>query len=480
MNSDKTGTSVESPNPLELRDQEPLLSAGRVLYPGQLTFVVLALAALAWALARAPLQTGVAVVAVSTVFYLVFTLYKLLLTYYSVMSEPEIRIAPADVAALTDEECPVYSVLVPLYHESETVANLVAALHAMDYPADRLDVQLLVEDDDIDTQTALQKVTLPQGFRITPIPPSLPRTKPKACNIGLASARGKYLVIYDAEDRPEADQLKKAVVAFQRVEPGVTCLQSKLNYYNPRYNLLTRWFSAEYSAWFDFALPGLCGLGGLVPLGGTSNHFVTAVLRDVRGWDAFNVTEDCDLGVRLYRKGYQTRMLDTTTWEEACSRWHFWIRQRTRWLKGYMQTYLVHTRRPWQLHRELGLRNTIHFHMLVGGIVACFLLNPVYWLLALVWFAFRAEALRVLFPGPVFFLGAMCLFAGNFAFIYSGALGCFRRRRFDLVKYALLVLPYWGMMSYSGWRAFFQLFTRPFHWEKTRHGLDTSQSSPTT
>ncbi len=466
-----------TPDPLELRVRDPLLSAGRVLFTGQKIVLLTIFGLLVIALIRAPLTTAIVVVAGSTGFYLVFTLYKLLLTYYSVMTEPEIRIAPDEVAGLIDADCPVYSVLVPLYHEGEAVARLVEALAAMDYPSDRLDIQLLVEDDDIETQDALAGIRLPPAFRITPITPSLPRTKPKACNIGLAYARGHYLVIYDAEDRPEPDQLKKAVLAFQRVEPGVICLQSKLNFYNPRFNWLTRWFTAEYSAWFDFALPGLCGLGALVPLGGTSNHFVTDVLRDVYGWDAYNVTEDCDLGVRLYRKGYATRMLDTTTWEEACSRLHYWIRQRTRWLKGYMQTYLVHTRRPGRLLRELGWRNTLHFHLLIGGIVACFLLNPLYWALAVVWFVFRSEALRILFPGPVFFLGALCLFFGNFAFVYSGAMGCFRRRRFDLIKYALLVAPYWAMMSYAGWRAFFQLFTRPFHWEKTRHGLDTSSGT---
>jgi glycosyltransferase XagB len=251
----------------------------------------------------------------------------------------------------------------------------------------------------------------------------------------------------------------------------VICLQSKLNFYNPRQNWLTRWFTAEYSAWFDLSLPGLCGLRAVIPLGGTSNHFVTEKLRDLLGWDAYNVTEDCDLGVRIYRAGYSTRMLDTTTWEEACSSVSFWIKQRSRWLKGYMQTYLVHTRHPLKLARELGPANFLHFHLLIGGIVACALLNPIYWALALMWFIMRLELLRSLSPGRVFAMGALCLFAGNLAFVYAGALGAFRRRYYDLVKYALFAPPYWVLMSYSGWRAFFQIFRNPFQWEKTRHGL---------
>jgi cellulose synthase/poly-beta-1,6-N-acetylglucosamine synthase-like glycosyltransferase len=299
----------------------------------------------------------------------------------------------------------------------------------------------------------------------------MPRTKPKACNLGLAGARGKYLVIYDAEDRPEPDQLKKAVAAFSRVGPEIVCLQSKLNFYNPRQNLLSRWFTAEYSSWFDLSLPGLSAMNAVIPLGGTSNHFVASVLKDMMGWDAYNVTEDCDLGARIYRMGYATRMLDTTTWEESCCNLHYWIRQRTRWLKGYIQTYLVHMRSPVRLFHELGAVNFCHFQLLVGGVVFSFLINPLYWLMALLWFLFRLEMLVSLFPGMIFAMGAFCLFAGNFVFAYSGAVGCYRRGYYDLVKYAVIAPFYWALMSYSGWRAVIQFFSNPFKWEKTQHGI---------
>ena len=184
------------------------------------------------------------------------------------------------------------------------------------------------------------------------------------------------------------------------------------------------------------------------------------------------MTEDCDLGIRIYRAGYKSCMLDTTTWEEACCSLKFWIRQRTRWLKGYIQTYLVHMRKPVRLAKELGIANFLHFQILVGGIIFTFLVNPVFWLMALLWFLLpRMEMLTSLFPGLVFAMGAICLFIGNFAFAYIGAVGCYRRAYFDLVKYAFLAPLYWLLMSYSGWRAFIQFFANPFHWEKTRHGL---------
>lgn len=458
-------------DPLALSNQRPGMSASVPVTFWQKTFIVLvSLGVLALAVMY-PWTTAKSFVLISTLFYLAYSFYKLLLLRLSVSSTSAIEISKESIDSVHDDDWPIYSVLVPMYMEPEVVPHLVKALDELDYPSEKKDIQLLLEEDDESTIKAVERITLPEGFRVTLIPESFPRTKPKACNIGLAEAKGKYLVIYDAEDRPEPDQLKKAVIAFNRVPDDVVCLQSKLNFYNPRHNLLTRWFTAEYSAWYDLSLPGLSTLEAVIPLGGTSNHFVTGVLRDMLGWDAHNVTEDCDLGVRICRDGYYSRILDTTTWEEACSDLKFWIRQRTRWLKGYMQTYFVHMRNPFRLLMDLGFINFLHFQILIGGTVFSFLINPLFWFLALLWFTFRLEILTSLFPVPVFAMGALCLFAGNFAFVYMSAAGCYRRGYFDLVKYTLITPFYWMMMSYSGWRAFLQFFSDPFYWEKTQHGL---------
>lgn len=458
-------------DPLALSRRFPDWSAQRPLTALQIVTALLLVFGIALVFVRAPWAAGRALILLATLFYLASTLYKLLLVRLSVTRAAEIRIPPDELASLREEDLPVYSILVPLYHEPESVAPLVNALAALDYPRDRLDVQLLLEEDDADTRRAVAVIDLPEGFRVTLVPPSHPRTKPKACNVGLARARGDLLVIYDAEDRPEPDQLRKAVAAFRRVPPEVICLQCKLNFYNPRQNLLTRWFAGEYAAWFDLFLPGLSALGAIIPLGGTSNHFRIGALRGLLGWDAWNVTEDCDLGIRLYRRGGRTRMLDSTTWEEACPSLSYWIRQRTRWLKGYLQTWLVHMRHPVALLRDLGPANFLHFQMLIGGIGFSLLINPIFWTMAALWLAARWTALMALFPGPVFLMSAFCLFAGNFVFVYLGAIGCYRRGYFDLVKYAMVAPPYWVLMSYSAWRALGQFVANPFHWEKTRHGL---------
>ncbi len=471
----KPSDKLKGIDPLQLAHERPEMSA---CVPMTRTQKILMYATLLLAVAGSivsPWHMARSFVFCSTVFYLVFTLYKLMLVRMSVVSDSQIHISKKELASVIDDDLPIYSVLVPMYLEPESLAEIVKSLDKMDYPADKKDVQFLLEEDDEETLKEAERVSMPQGFSVTVVPESHPRTKPKACNFGLELAKGEYLVVYDAEDRPEPDQLKKAVQAFRQVAENVVCLQSKLNFYNPRQNLLTRWFTAEYSAWFDLSLPGLSAIGAVMPLGGTSNHFVTSVLKEMMGWDAYNVTEDCDLGVRIHRMGYRTRMLDSSTWEEACSSFPYWIKQRTRWLKGYIQTYLVHMRHPVLLLRELGVWNFMNFQLLIAGIIISFLINPIFWTLALLWFFLRLEILVTLFPGVVFAMGAVCLFAGNFVFAYTCALGCYKRGYYDLVKYAVLSPIYWLFMSYSGWRAFLQFFTNPFYWEKTKHGLNTEK-----
>ena len=465
-------------DPLELAHRRPDWSAAQPLTRMQRLGMIALLVVMAGFAVCCPLRTAQVLIAVCTVFYVIVTLYKFVVIRASLSPSAIMRFSLDELAAQEPREWPLFSILVPMYKEPETVKQMVASLAEMDYPADKKDVQILLEADDEVTLAAARAVTMPPGFRVTEIPVSFPRTKPKACNVGLCSAKGTYLVIYDAEDLPEKDQLKKAVLAFEASPEKVVCIQSRLNYYNPRQNVLTRWFTAEYSAWFDLQLPGLAALGAVIPLGGTSNHFKVKVLRELMGWDAYNVTEDCDLGVRLARAGYATRMLETTTWEEACSQLSFWIKQRTRWQKGYIQTWFVHMRRPLALAKDLGAVNFLHYQLLVGGGTFSVLINPLFWTMALVWFVLRPEGVSQLFPGPVFAAGAVCLFLGNFVFVYINLLGCCKRKNDGLMWFSLLTPLYWMMMSYSGWRAFVQFFRDPFVWEKTRHGLGKPGEKP--
>jgi cellulose synthase/poly-beta-1,6-N-acetylglucosamine synthase-like glycosyltransferase len=381
------------------------------------------------------------------------------------------KVTRAEVRALKDSECPVYTVLVPMYKEPEVLPILVSALRKLDYPQAKLDIKLLLEESDTETIEAAKKMQLGSIFEIVRVPPSQPQTKPKACNYGLHFARGELVTIYDAEDKPEPDQLKKAVIAFRHAGPETVCLQARLNYYNRDENWLTRLFTLEYSMWFDLMLPGLERLRIPIPLGGTSNHFRTAALRELHAWDPYNVTEDADLGVRLTARGYRCGTLNSTTFEEANTRLGNWLRQRSRWIKGYMQTWLVHMRQPGTLFRHLGLLRFLGFQLCIGATVLTLLLNPLLWAMFANWVGGLPPDLEPFFPPWVVAFALFNLLIGNACMIYFFMLGAYRRGYTGLIAYALTAPIYWAMMSVAAYKALWQLIHKPFYWEKTTHGI---------
>ncbi|HLG75060.1 MAG TPA: glycosyltransferase, partial [Ktedonobacteraceae bacterium] len=408
-------------------------------------------------------------------------LFLMFLLSVQTLSKPaEESIKDQVVYALTDAEWPSYTILCPLYKEVEVVPQFVKAMLDLDYPTSKLQILFLTEADDAETRMALINMHLPAHFVIVTVPAGEPRTKPRACNFGLLQATGDYIVIYDAEDIPDPLQLKKAVLTFIKGGSDLACVQAKLNFYNERQNILTRWFTAEYSLWFDLTLPGLQRAGLPLPLGGTSNHFRAETLRMLGAWDPFNVTEDCDLGLRLAHHNLRTSVLDSTTYEEANSQVKNWLRQRSRWIKGYMQTYLVYMRRPWEYFRGGRLREFLALQLVIGGKTGVLFVNPLMWLLVLLYFCFRpfvGETYHTLFPLPVLYMGTLCLVFGNFFYIYSHLMGCMKRRQYDLIKWTLLIPIYWAMTSVAGFMALYQLIFKPHYWEKTKHGLHLSQTA---
>jgi cellulose synthase/poly-beta-1,6-N-acetylglucosamine synthase-like glycosyltransferase len=442
-----------------------VFSRGQKRFAAVMTLLVLA------GFALAPIGTFVVLNLLACAFYGAFSGYKFWLAYESLDHDEEAHISAEALAAMDDRELPIFTILMPMYREAAIVPKLVRSIERLDYPRTKLDIKLLLEADDQETLDAVRALDLPPHFRVVIVPDALPKTKPKACNYGLLLARGDITVIYDAEDEPDPDQLKKVVLTFRESDPATVCVQCKLNYYNRTQNLLTRWFTTEYSMWFDVFLPGLDAHDSPIPLGGTSNHFATKELLELGAWDPHNVAEDADLGIRLNKAGWRTAVLDSTTYEEANPDLHNWIRQRSRWVKGYMQTWLVHMRHPVALWRSLGTRSFLSFQMTVGGTFFGFLLNPFYWALTSLWLLTEADVIRQLFPSVIYYAAAAGLFVGNFTFTYFNAVGSMRRGHFDLVKYALLSPVYWSFMSIAAWKGAYQLIVAPHYWEKTIHGL---------
>jgi glycosyltransferase XagB len=374
---------------------------------------------------------------------------------------------------LPDCALPRYSVLVPLYKETRVLPSLVAALKKLDYPAALLDTKIVLEESDRETIAAARAMTLPGNISLVIVPDSEPRTKPKALNYALQFATGDFVVIYDAEDQPEPDQLRKAAAVFAASPPDVVCLQARLSYFNPNENWLARQFTIEYDSLFRGVLPTLDARGLPLPLGGTSNHFRIGVLRDLGAWDAFNVTEDADLGLRLYRAGWRCRVLDSTTYEEACCQPMNWLRQRSRWIKGWMQTYSVHMRKPRQLLRDLGWRGFFSFQGQFVAVVVSPLAHPLFYvLLAAEWMHGVAFGKPDSLLGIQFWAMSVFNFTGGYAAALMLGLATLNQRQTRRLIPQLVFVPvYWLCISAAAYRALWRLVVAPSHWDKTEHGV---------
>lgn len=376
-----------------------------------------------------------------------------------------------EVKAVKNDTLPVYTILLPVYKEDKLIRKLIWNLRSLDYPRGKLDVKLLIEEDDDKTLNAVRNLDFPANFETIVVPFHMPKTKPKACNYGLFFCKGIYLTIYDAEDVPDSDQLKKVVSLFRKLPKDYVVLQGALNYFNKNENLLTRMFTLEYSYWFDYMLPGLQSLDVPIPLGGTSNHFKLDKLKELGGWDPFNVTEDADLGVRVFEKRYKVGVVNSTTLEEANNEPFNWIRQRSRWIKGYMQTLLVHMRNPIKLVNKIGWRGFFGFNFFVGFTPITFLLYPVLLGFYIIYIIFDLQTVRILFPDWVLYISIFNFVAGNTLMIYVNMLAVFKRRFYELILFALVNPFYWLMHSIAAYKGLWQLIYKPFYWEKTNHGL---------
>ena len=503
-----------------MRAQNGSECAARLVSPAQIVVgFLLMIAIVASAIVLKPERFLQAIAAAVIVFYLLFIGLKIHVLWASLSSDKPRYPVPT----VRDPDLPRYTVLVPVYREGRVVAPLVKALSSMHYPADKLEVIILLEPDDDETRTAIDLVALPRNFRVLVVPDKGPRTKPKACNVGYQYSNGEMLVIFDAEDRPDPDQLLRAAGAFRaisRQDPSVGCLQAQLAFWNPRESLISSYYWAEYVVHFQTVLPGLSHLGLIPPLGGTSNHFrmeaLDAVARangvwQFKGstdgqatwgpWDPYNVTEDADLAMRLALAGYSIGMLDSRTYEEAPDTARKARNQRGRWLQGYMQTGLVHTRQPLRSMRHVGPLRYLAFIMFILGTPVSLMINPFVWGVTILYIAARlggdsagAMFIDKLFPTPVYYAGMLVAVVGNLVLFFQNLITPLRRQQetqtsaqasgrhsladyLDMQEYGLtvrlLLTPFWwAFTSISAYRALRKILipSQRSHWDKTPHG----------
>ena len=466
------GPSLENASCLSLWNSIPHASARETFTKGQKRiFIGLGVVALA-ATIRQPVLMALAIILFCQLAYSLTLLFKCWVFSASALAKP----APdwdEKLATLDPLQLPIYTVLIPMFRESDSLPGMLEVLQAIDYPAHKLDIKLVMESDDDETMDAALALNPCYHFEITRVPPGAIRTKPKACNYALRFARGEFVTVFDADDHPDPLQLKKAVYMFRSSPADVVCLQARLNYYNADTNLLTSFFSLEYTILFHFMLRGLEHLGIPIPLGGTSNHIACARLKEEGEWDPFNVTEDADLGTRFAARGYRTVMLDSTTMEEATSSTGPWIRQRSRWIKGYMQTWLVHMRHPLTLKKTLGWKGFIGFQFFVGLSTFTFLSAPLVWILSLLWIGAMLQLHNIHFPDWL-----ACLTVTNMAFnllsqwcFTANCLPLYQGKKKRIYTAAFLYPLYMVLHSIASYKALWQLIVKPHFWEKTTHGL---------
>ena len=461
-----------------LRETLPQFSARRVLFAGQAVFLVLAVQLMLLMYLSGHPVFFLAIHLLATGFYLACAGLRLLAALW-IRKQPALPKRPLRAPDRDgDRALPVYSVLVPVYDEAGQMQDLVSSLLRLNWPREKLEIKIICESDDVSTiQAAQQAIALTKGgvTEIVTVPFSQPRTKPKALNFALPLCRGDFVVIYDAEDRPHPDQLRDAYDRFMEGAEEVACVQSSLVIHNGHENWLSRLFAIEYSCLFDGLVPFLVRCGSPIPLGGTSNHFRKEALQQVGAWDPYNVTEDADLGFRLARAGYQVEAIPSPTFEEAPVSLLIWLRQRTRWFKGWYQTLLVHMRSPASLIRDLGWKGFVFFHVLLSGMAISALVHPIilYFVFSSVVSVLNHGAAQTLLA-PIHMMDMFTVLAGYLTFIALALTTLPRRNQLGLAS-ALWVLPvYWLLLSVAAWRAVFHLTFYPHKWEKTPHRLRLS------
>ncbi|MDB5186601.1 MAG: hypothetical protein JWM07_73 [Candidatus Saccharibacteria bacterium] len=468
-------TSIARKNPLR-RETSAKLLVGNQKIALIVLLVVTIISLIMWVR-----PTLTSILTICFVFYALTVGQKFLLHFVSAKN-PLPDIPPLSV---NDPDLPTYTLLIPLFREANMVESLVRSLDNIQYPNDKRQGLLLLEDDDVATRFAVEQLDLPDWIDVVVVPDVKPKGKPKALNMGLAEATGTYCVIYDAEDRPDPDQLLKAAAAFRAYPDEVACVQARLYFWNDDSSWVTRFYWTEYVIHFEWVLRGLAKLGLIPPLGGTSNHFRTEALRNIAyapdqlpkgaegvgGWDPWNVTEDAELAGALALSGYRIEMIDSVTREEATANLHIADMQRRRWLKGYLQTGLVYTRQPIKTARQMGFFRWFSYILLTLGTPISLWLNPIMWGLTITYFITRSPFIESLFPPPLFYFGVLLMVAGNLLLFYQLVGACLHRGGFGTVKYLFLTPIWWAFTSWSAYVVLWQL-PRESVWNKTPHGHD--------
>jgi cellulose synthase/poly-beta-1,6-N-acetylglucosamine synthase-like glycosyltransferase len=401
--------------------------------------------------------------------YVAFMTFKLVMLFISVHCNKP-RSTQHELDALSPNDCPMISILIPLYKEGDIIPQIFRYLLDFDYPVEKLDVIFIFESTDKETADAFLAMNPPAHFKALLSPDVQPKTKPKAMNVAFKESQGSIVVIFDAEVLPERDQLKKAVLLFKKY-PDAMYLHSKMDVYNSSASWISLLYTSEFCYFYNFFLPGIVECNYPLPISGHSTYFRREVIEHVGAWDPYNVAEDCDIGIRIFRKGYRSgMMLDSYTWEQSTTTIPTWVRQRTRWIQGFIQTSIVQLRYPLLLKRQLhSWWNFVVFLILVPGNVLLNILNIFQWSMFALWHFTHAPFLQDAYIGFTLYLATVCFFFGNFLFTFFGMYALYERKHYSAVPWSLLMVVYWIMLGIATIRSTLHFFLHPHKWDKTKH-----------
>lgn len=429
------------------------------------------------------LQVFSTFVSIATIFFVLMLMFSLVIAARG-MKDGTIMVTPEEIQAIQvhPHKLPFITILAAGYLEASVAEQFVRSISSLIYPnkQSRMQVIVVLEEKDTATINAFRATKMPSYMQIMVRPKGGIMTKPAALNYvldsGVIDPRSEITCVFDMEDIPDTDQVLKAVVAFNKAyadDPSIVCVQARLSFdQNMNHNWITSMLAQDYLQHFGIILPGLSKMGLISPLGGTSNYILTHVLRHIK-WDPYNVTEDMNLAVFFRRLGLGVRVFNSVTSEEAVTSVRQFVKQRSRWIKGGIQTYIRHMRNPYLLYKDLGVLGFIGFQAIVGAPLVLNLINPIFWTLTLLYAVTHWEWIEQLYGMPaIFYMASICLVFGNFLYIYFLMLAGFSKKKYGLVVYALTAPLYWVLLSAAGIKAVIEYFASTKSaqtWDKTTH-----------
>jgi cellulose synthase/poly-beta-1,6-N-acetylglucosamine synthase-like glycosyltransferase len=394
----------------------------------------------------------------------IYTLYIMLYTW----DQPEAyKKAKAPARFLKPQKS--FTVMLPVRHEEDVIQTTIERVVRSNYPLSLLEVVVICSPDDSGTiAKAQQKIAQLRRQGIDNVRviayKGKPINKPHGLNACLRVTRNELVTIFDAEDDIHPDIFNVINTVFLKEKVAVVQAGVQLmNYESTWYSVLN---VLEYFFWFKSRLHYHTKLG-MTPLGGNTVFFTRDVLERVGGWDEQDLTEDADIGIRISLLGEPMRVIYDdryVTREETPPTISQFIKQRTRWSQGFLQTLL---KGEWKQLPKLEQRLLALYTLGFPAIQA--MLGVYIVASALMMFTVKAPVpVAIILDLPFYLLAAHFMLNVIGLYEFTEAHGMKPTWKTPVIM-ALGYIPYQGMLAYASVRATMRQLRGINNWEKTQH-----------